>query len=119
MFGTPCNKVLSTTLKAMKMPSNLSTMNFCNSCDVGKIHSINFHSVEIKITAPFQLIHIDVWGPSSTPSIDGFKYYVHFVDDFSRFTWIFPMSAKSEVSSIFKKFLTFIERQFCTKLKAV
>lgn len=103
----------------MKMSSNLSAINLCDACVVGKIHSIKFSSVDIKTTTPFQLIHTDVWGPSSTFSIDGFKYYVHFVDDFTQFIWIFPLSVKSEVITTHKHFLTFIERQFNTKVKVV
>lgn len=77
---------------------------------------MNFPSVSVKTRAPFQLVHTDVWGPSSIPSVDGFKYYIHFVDDFTRFTWIFPLRAKSEVHSIFVNFNSYVERQFCTKI---
>lgn len=51
-------------------------------------------------TTPFEILHTDVWGPSSVCSIDGFKYYLLIVDDYTKFTWIFPMTVKSEVSSI-------------------
>lgn len=42
-----------------------------------------------------------------------------FVHDYTRFTRIFPLAAKSEVTSVFKRFFVFIERQFDTRIKAI
>jgi transposase InsO family protein len=46
------------------------------------------------------------------PSITGYRYYVIFVDDFSRYIWFYPFHAKSDVFSIFVKFKTLAENQF-------
>ena len=45
----------------------------------------------------FDLIHMDVWGPYSTPNLDGFKYFLIVVDDATRATWLFLMKSKYEV----------------------
>ncbi|KAM5580161.1 hypothetical protein ABKV19_009748 [Rosa sericea] len=50
-------------------------------------------------------------------SIQGFKYYVLFVDDYSRYSWIFPMKNKSEVYSIFVHFHKQVENLLSTKIK--
>jgi len=50
-------------------------------------------------------------------SITGYKYYVVFVDDFSRFTWIYHLHRKSKVFEIFVKFKLLVEKQFSTKIK--
>jgi hypothetical protein len=47
------------------------------------------------------LVHLDVCGPMSTVSIGGFNYYVSFIDDYSRKTWIYFMKTKDEVFSRF------------------
>ena len=39
----------------------------------------------------FSLVHSDVWGPSGVSSPLGFRYFVSFIDDFSRCTWVFLM----------------------------
>jgi hypothetical protein len=52
-------------------------------------------------------------------SISGFKYYVVFIDDWSRFTWIHPLHRKSEVFENFIKFKLLVENQFSTKIKQI
>ncbi|KAI5313872.1 hypothetical protein L3X38_043048 [Prunus dulcis] len=68
--------------------------------------------------APLALIHSDVWS-SSNKSVFGFQYYVLFVDNFSRYSWIFPMRLKYEVFSLFVKFKSLVENLFSTKIKAL
>ena len=50
-------------------------------------------------------------------SISGYKYYVIFIDDFSRFTWIYPMHRKYEVLTKFVKFKLLVENQFTSHTK--
>ncbi len=58
---------------------------------------------------PLELVHSDVWGPAPISSINGFRYYVIFVDDFTRFTWFFPLRHKSQVLSSFQHFKNTME----------
>jgi hypothetical protein len=55
----------------------------------------------------------------ATISVGGFKYYVSFVDDFSKFTWIYFLHAKSEVESVFYKFQKRVELLLDKKIKCV
>ena len=41
-----------------------------------------------KASAPFELVHSNVWGPCPIMSLTKFKYFVTFVDDFSHVTWL-------------------------------
>lgn len=86
---------------------------------VNLVRCTNNTSVTHKTSSSFDLIHVDVWGPSSDLSKAGFKYYLSVVDDFIRFTWIFPLVNKSEVANILINFIIMIERQFSKKIKAV
>jgi hypothetical protein len=49
--------------------------------------------------------------------MSGCRFYVIFVDDFSRFTWLYPLSNKSEVFNHFVKFKLLVEKKFSTSIK--
>ena len=53
---------------------------------------------------PFELLHMDLFGPVAYISIGGNKYDFVIVDDYSRFTWVFFLHDKSVVQETFKKF---------------
>lgn len=66
---------------------------------------------------PRSLIHSDVWGHAPMSSHYGYLYYVTFIDDYTRFTWIFPLKHKSNVFVTFMHFKTYIETALSTKIK--
>ena len=80
---------------------NLSTStkpSFCEGCVEGKMHRAPFKSVGgIRSTRKFQLVHSDVCGPMRTESIGGNKYFVTFIDDYSRCCAVYYLKRKSEV----------------------
>jgi len=61
----------------------------CTSCQLGKQLAFPFNNSELLSTGIFDLIHPNVWGPSLVTSIGGFRYFVVFIDDHSRYSWIF------------------------------
>jgi len=57
----------------------------CESCVLGKHHRATFPSqVNSRNNFSFELVHSGIWGPSRMPFIKGFRYFLLFVDDFSR-----------------------------------
>ena len=56
------------------------------------------------------------WGPSKVATSSGKGWFVTFIDDHTRFTWVFFITDKSKVSSIFQNFYHTIETQFNTKI---
>ena len=73
-------------------------------------------SNEISAISPFFLVHSDVW-MSPVRSVSGFRYYVLFTDDFTRYSWIYPMRQKSEVFSHFQTFLAMVKNIFNSSIK--
>ena len=67
---------------------------------------------------PLELVFSDVWGPA-LDSVGGKKYYVSFIDDFSKFTWIYLLKYKSKVFQKFHEFQSLVERMFNRKIIAV
>lgn len=81
------------------------TASFCDGCVLGKSHRKPFRSRDERPVTVGEVIHADVNGPMSVNSINGFRYYVVFKDDYSRFVRIFFMKNKSEVVEHLKTFL--------------
>ena len=60
-----------------------------------------------------------MWGPYSSSLIHGHKYFLTIVDDYSRYTWVFPLKQKFEVVKILENFVVFIQTQFETTIKVI
>jgi hypothetical protein len=67
---------------------------------------------------PLELVFSDVWGPA-IESVGRRKYYVSFIDDFSKFVWIYTLKHKTEVFERFHEFQSIVERLFDRKILAM
>ena len=85
----------------------------CRGCALGKYTKIVFSSSDMRAAGVLDLIHTDICGPMSSLSLTGFEYYISFIDDYSRKTWIyFLRSKKSElVLRVFQGFKALVEKQ--------
>jgi histone deacetylase 1/2 len=116
-FGHPSNNITSTLLTQSQIPfTSDPTKSFCTICLKRKITKLPFSYPAVKSIHPLEIIHSDVWGPAPTMSVEGFRYYVSFVDECTLYTWIFPMINKGEVYSIFVHFHAFLVTQFSVTL---
>ena len=82
----------------------------CNGCQLGK-HArtklpkeATFHATNF-----LQLVHSDVCGPFRTNSLGGAKYFVTFIDDYSRKTWIYFLTHKSQVLTKFQHLVNLLK----------
>ena len=81
----------------------------CEHCISAKMHSLHLNKSSIVSNSILEIVHSDVWGPSPITSLLGFNYYVLFVDDYTRFTWLFLLKSKIEVMFVFKHFKSMVE----------
>ena len=67
----------------------------------------------------FDVVHMDLWGPYKTPTLDRKHYFLTIVDDYSRFVWVHLLQLKSETIVAIKNFLSMIKTQFNSHVKVV
>jgi hypothetical protein len=73
----------------------------------------------MRIEEILQLVHSDVFGPVSVPSLRKSVYYVSFIDDFLKNTWIYFLKNKSKVFDRFKEFKALVENQTEKRIKVL
>ena len=122
-LGHPNSDVLRTLfnsgLLGNKACSSIDLSFDCTSCKLGKSKVLPFPHHASYASQCFELIHSDVWGIALVVSHAHYKYFVTFIDDFSRFTWVYFLRAKGEVFSVFKCFLALLETQFPASIKVL
>ena len=116
-LGHPNNQVLQHLSSVQAISFNKNTLSMCEPCQLGKSCKLPFSSSDFQSSRPLERIHCDVWGPAPVMSVQGFRFYVIFIDNFSRFCWFYPLKQKSEVFTIFKRFQLLAENQLNQKIK--
>lgn len=91
------------------IPFKCNTKYPCDSCHFSKQKKLDFSISNTKSRVPFEILHADIWGPFSTISMLGNKYFLTLFDDFSRYTWIVFLKTKDQVKPSFIQFLAYIE----------
>ena len=78
----------------------------CEGCIMDKQHRRKYPSgVAKRATEPFEMVHSDICGPMSVNSIGGSRYFVTFIDDYTRYTYVYFIKHKDEVLAKFKEFV--------------
>jgi transposase InsO family protein len=84
----------------------------CAGCVLEKHHWDSFEKrASWHASGPLQLVHSDLCGPLSSPSFSGCKYFLTFIDDFSRRTWVYFLKLKSEVFDKFLAYKALVEKK--------
>ncbi|VVA35516.1 PREDICTED: Retrovirus-related Pol poly from, partial [Prunus dulcis] len=136
-LGHPHSAVLKTIVTSNQLPLEDSSFSKpqCTDCILGKATRLPFTPSFSVSTTPLELVHSDVWGPSPIDSCTGYRYYVLFLDDYTKHVifhedhFPFTVSSSSPPSSSSSTFqfpinLTFLQsssptREVCTSLPPV
>jgi hypothetical protein len=73
----------------------------------------------MRVEGILHLVHSDVFGPVLVPSLGKYVYYVSFIDELSRNTWIYFIKNKSEFFDRFKEFKDLVENQTEKRIKVL
>jgi transposase InsO family protein len=77
----------------------------CSACVAGKQLGKNHPAKSvISTTRPLELLHLDLFGPSTYDTLGGRRYGLVIMDDYSRYTWVFLLKSKDETHKFFTKF---------------
>ena len=98
---------------------NLSThdISTCSGCKLAKFSALPFNRSISYSLAPFDLVHSDVWGRCPIATKGGSHYYVSFIDDYTRYCWVYLMKNRSEFLGIYKSFRAFVKTQHSAVIK--
>ena len=93
----------------------------CRGCASGKYTKTAFQSSDSRSEGVFELIHSNLCGPTSSASLTSFEYYITFIDDFSKKTWIYFLRNKrsEEVLLRSQEFKALVENQTGKKIKVL
>ncbi|CAI5457474.1 unnamed protein product [Closterium sp. Yama58-4] len=77
----------------------------CGPCVEGRLRATPHSSSLRPATEPFETLHLDVWGPASRLGLERERFFLVVVDDYSRYTTVFPLAKKSDVTSTLIRWL--------------
>ena len=84
----------------------------CSCCVLEKHHRDSFEKrTSWHALVPLELVHSDLRGPLPFASFSGFKYFLNFIDDYSRCTWVYFLKLKCEVFNTFLAYKALVEKQ--------
>ena len=91
--------------------------NPCDYCLFGKQHRVSLQKNSTQKLEKLELVYYDVCGPMEVDLLGCNKYFVTFIDDDSRKTWVYLLHTKSQLFHYFHKFHAMVEREMGNPLK--
>ncbi|KAA3461320.1 Retrovirus-related Pol polyprotein from transposon TNT 1-94 [Gossypium australe] len=108
-------KNMMTGLPHIQTPSQV-----CEECVISKQHREPFQKGKSwKVRNALELVHSDLCGSIIPTSNRGKRYFISFIDDFSRKTWVYYLNEKSEALTAFKSFKALVEKEAETLIKVL
>jgi transposase InsO family protein len=92
----------------------------CSACQASKqVGNTHPSKSEMGTSKAFELLQMDLFGPTTYTSIGGNKYDFVIVDDYTRYTWVLFLYNKSDVYNLFKSFVKRAQNEFETTIKKI
>ncbi|GJT47368.1 putative ribonuclease H-like domain-containing protein [Tanacetum coccineum] len=115
------NKLVKGNLVRGLPPKLFQNDHTCVACNKGKQHKVSYKAKTAvsSFSEPLQMLHMDLFGPTSVRSISYKFYCLVITDAFSRFSWVFFLAKKDETVGILKEFIKLVENQLNKKVKVI
>ena len=98
-LGHPSTSVLNLILKDLNVVSNSISLCFCILCQYGKSNHALF--LINKNLFPLKIVHSNLWEHLLIVFMDGYIYCIHFINDYSKHTYIYPLQIKFKAKEVF------------------
>jgi hypothetical protein len=90
----------------------------CEACETGKAHKLPINKLPAqRATKIGEVIHTDIWGPSTVTSPSGSRYAIIFVDDYSRYRRVYFLRTRDQALDAFRQYLSLIKTTSKTTLE--
>ncbi|GJT28936.1 retrovirus-related pol polyprotein from transposon TNT 1-94 [Tanacetum coccineum] len=105
------------SVDVMKCCSKHMTRSPFSACEIGKSKKAS-HLLKLVLSdhSKLELLRMDLCGPMRVASINGKKYILVIVDDYSRYTWVYFLHSKDETPEIIKKFIAQSQLNYKAKI---
>lgn len=111
-------KFLNNSMPNLQITKSLDTF-VCTICPLLKQRCLSFPFSETYFICIYDLIHCDLWGPSSVSTLYGSKFFLTNVDDFSKSTWEYLLKTKAQTKPYLQSFFNLVETQFQSHTKKI
>lgn len=112
-------KMRNGVVDGIEFPDVANGLKNCEVCLQGKQARLPFKKVGNRSKCILELVHSDLCGPMENASFGGAKYFLTFIDDFTRKYFVYFLKCKSEVLEKFKEFKQLVENQTDKKIKII
>ncbi|GKD02943.1 putative ribonuclease H-like domain-containing protein, partial [Tanacetum coccineum] len=115
------NKLVKGNLVRGLPPKLFQNDHTCVACNKGKQHKVSYKAKTVvsSFSEPLQMLHMDLFGPTSVRSISYKFYCLVITDAFSRFSWVFFLAKNDETVGILKEFIKLVENLLNKKVKVI
>ena len=100
-------------------PLDVNALPVCEPCLEGKMTMRPFKAKGYRAKEVLNLVHTDLCGPMSTSVRGGYEYFITFIDDYSRYGYIYLMRHKSEAFDKFKEYKAEVENHRGKTIKSL
>jgi len=118
-LGHVTTEIVTKVLQRCNISCGKNKDTVCSSCQLAKSHRLPTHLSASCASKPLELVHTNIWGPASVKATSGAKYFILFLNDYSRYTWFYPLHTKDQALSTFKQFKLQVENQFDIRIKCI
>ena len=111
------NRINKLIEEGLLLVNDCESLPTCESCLVGKMTKSPFKGKGERASDILGLVHTDVCGPMNTNARGGFRYFIMFTDDLSRYGYVYLMRHKSDSFEMFKRYHNEVEKQTGKEIK--